>query len=150
MTGVYKKQNLNEYVINDISNTNIGIVEITENDILSAIKSLKAESSPGPDGIHPFFIKSCAMSLMDPLLIIYNRSLSTGIFPLIWKQSYITPIHKSGDKSVNYRPVTISCCLEKIFDNIIINKISSHVYTYIIPQQLLFIWICRRLLIKLI
>ena len=134
---VYKNQNLNDFNIDDISNKNIGSLVITETDVDCAIKSLKAEGSPGPDGIHPFFVKSCALSLIKPLLIIYNKSLATGTFPSSWNQSYITPIFKSGDKSKieNYRPVTISCCFERMFDNIIINKISSHIYTYIVPEQ---------------
>ena len=36
---------------------------------------------PGPDQLPPQFLRECAFSLSRPLWIIFNNSVSTGIFP---------------------------------------------------------------------
>lgn len=68
-----------------------------------------------------------------PLSLIYNKSLRSGIFPSCWKLAYITPIHKSGDKSLvqNYRPISklslFGKCLEALINKRLIQHISHSV-----------------------
>lgn len=44
-----------------------------------------------------------------PLTMLFNQSISTGIFPDIFNAGKITPEHKSGSKidKSNYRPISI-------------------------------------------
>jgi hypothetical protein len=57
------------------------------------------------------------------ILKLFNILLSSEIFPNIWNQGLITPIHKSGDKfdPNNYRGICINSNLGKILC-IIINS----------------------------
>jgi hypothetical protein len=61
---------------------------------------------------------------------IFNKSLSTGAFPLNWKTSDIIPIHKSGSKTV---VETIEVCISimsvfsKILDSIVSDVITNTV-----------------------
>lgn len=50
--------------------------------------------------------------LVNSLHLMLNKSLSTVYFPDIWKESFVTPIHKSDDKHdvTNYKD--ISKCLK--------------------------------------
>lgn len=47
-------------------------------DIRMAIQSLRAESAPGPDGVHPTVLKECVTDLAYPLFMIYQASLPQG------------------------------------------------------------------------
>lgn len=49
----------------------------------------------------------------------FNKSLSSGIFPAIWKH-YIMPILKSGDRSLitNYPPISKLSALPKLFEKL--------------------------------
>ena len=52
---------------------------------------------------------------------LFNKILSSGVFPKIWSEGLITPIHKSGNKTDpgNYRGICISSCLGKFFTSIL-------------------------------
>lgn len=65
--------------------------------IISAAKKLKSSLSAGPDGIPSILFCRCAVDLAEPLSAIFTRSLDEGVFPEVWKQSFMFPV-KNGDK----------------------------------------------------
>lgn len=71
------------------------------------------------------------------LWLIFNKSLVTGTFPNLWKVSIVTPIFKSGDKTLvsNYRPISKQNIMPKIFENIIASKLSALFKNIIINEQ---------------
>ncbi|XP_022181862.1 uncharacterized protein LOC111041765 [Myzus persicae] len=89
------------------------------------LSALNVRSGTGPDGITSSFLKACKSALIKPLFYLYNLSLSTGIFPDIWKKSFVTPI--SGDKSDvrNYRPISKLSVIPKLFEAIITKKLTA-------------------------
>ena len=58
-------------------------------------------------------------------------SLSKQSIPYEWKCHSITPIFKSGDKSLvkNYRPISLLCIISKILEHLIFSKISKFIIT---------------------
>jgi hypothetical protein len=83
--------------------------ETNYNDIEEIIRLIKPKAAHGYDGITANLIKASAPFISPPLAYIYNKSLSTGIFPSHVKYSEITPIHKKGDKTdmSNYGPISL-------------------------------------------
>ena len=100
-------------------------IEFSSSDIYQALSSLNPSKSMGPDGINPRVLKSCACALSDPLFHLFNCSLQSSTLPREWKLHRISPIFKSGDKSLvsNYRPISLLCIISKIFEQIIYDKI---------------------------
>jgi hypothetical protein len=111
--------------------------DISVEQIISKMKNLELGWTPGSDGIPSGFINLCADSLVFPLNIIFNKSLSTGAFPLHWKTEDIIPIHKSGSKTVveNYRGISIMSVFPKILDSIVSDVITNTVKNIIIDEQ---------------
>lgn len=101
------------------------------------LDSINVGSGTGPNGIPPLFLKSCNLAFVKPLHYLFNLSLSDGNFPSIWKKSYISPIHKSGDKNniKNYRPITKLSIIRKLFEAIINKKCTILLSNYISPFQ---------------
>ena len=88
---------------------------------------LKVDKSPGPDNIHPYFLKETANELAIPLNIIFNKSLESSEIPDEWKKGKITALFKKGSKKVasNYRPVSLTSIVYKCLEKIVRERIIS-------------------------
>jgi Reverse transcriptase (RNA-dependent DNA polymerase) len=118
--------------VSTISNCNISI-----SDIYTKLKQLDIRKGPGPDGIPASLLKECSFVLARPLFFIFQKSLTLGIFPDCWKVSFITPIHKSGDKKNvrNYRPVVALSVIPKLFECIVTDFLTARLGKSIIDEQ---------------
>ena len=101
---------------------------ITKDMVLEKLKKLKTNKSPGPDNIHPRVLNGAAKSLSIPLTIIFNTSIRTKTLPADWKHANISAIFKKGKKTLpqNYRPVSLTCIICKIMENLIRDAIIDH------------------------
>ncbi|KAL0820084.1 hypothetical protein ABMA28_006029 [Loxostege sticticalis] len=115
----------------------IGDIEIKDDCIFALLKSLDLTKRAGPDLMSPIFIVNCAKSLARPLAILFRRSVSEGTVPNLWKAAFITPIHKSGNKSEvkNYRPISKLCLFAKVFERIVYNQVYNTLSSLFIPEQ---------------
>ncbi|XP_061379603.1 uncharacterized protein LOC133319395 [Danaus plexippus] len=118
-------------------NTHLNNTHILESDIVKELKSLDIAKGTGPDDIPPLFIKRCAVSLAKPLYVIFNKSLSLGEFPSLWKKARVVPIFKSGDKNdiKNYRPICLLSVFSKIFESFISPLLTWHMKSTMIDNQ---------------
>jgi len=57
----------------------LSAIKITPATVLDKLQSLKSDKSPGPDGWPPAILKNCAKQLCVPLVILYNKSLKSGL-----------------------------------------------------------------------
>jgi len=99
---------------------------VDENTVFAYLKTLKVSYKGGSDGIPSVLMKTCADELSEPLSLIFNVSLSSGIFPALWKESYVIPLHKSGPKSNirNYRGIAKLSVIPKLFEHIISDQLN--------------------------
>ena len=88
--------------------------------VLKIIKSLRTKDSKGHDGISTKMLKSLAPVLLEPITLIINQSLATGIFPTDLKIAKVIPLHKkdSTEKLDNYRPVSLLTAMSKVFEKV--------------------------------
>lgn len=137
-SSVYGAQNNVTYTP-EFPHCNLSIFNITLSSdiVLKQLKHIDLSKGPGPDGIPPVFICLCASVLVKPLTIIYNMSLSSGVFPSLWKIAKITPVHKSGDRAdvTNYRPICILSWFAKIFESLVYTHLYSHFKHLLSPNQ---------------
>ena len=112
-------------------------MQIDEQELLSALCQLHENVKSGSDGVPPYFIKRLKCSLLKSPLILYNKSLSNGIFPDLWKSSFVFPIFKEGNRSdvSNYRPISILSTLAKIFESIMAKRMSEFFLRSLGPSQ---------------
>lgn len=102
---------------------------ITTKALNAIISCLKLRKTPGYDSITNEHIVHGGKSLVRCLVNLYNAIVSLGKIPLQWKQGLIVPLYKGGSKPKNvcdsYRPVALLPCLFKIFEKIILSRISE-------------------------
>ena len=102
--------------------------DFPDEDIISAASEIKEDSACGPDGIPAILLKNCIAELCIPIRIIWYESITSGIVPTFYKQSFITPLFKKGDrvKPTNYRPVSLTSHIVKIYERILRKVIVSY------------------------
>ena len=66
-------------------------------------------------------LKETIEQISKPLAHVFNMSLQEGIVPLEWKEENIIRLFKKGsrNKSVNYRPVSLTSVMCKVLETII-------------------------------
>ena len=65
--------------------------------VKKTIKELSSKNSSGHDKISTNFLKRIADIIAEPLKLIINQSLCTGIFPHRLKLAKVVPLFKKGD-----------------------------------------------------
>lgn len=110
---------------------------ISMDKIFQKLRKIDANKATGPDSIPPLFYKRCAISLTHPLYILFNRSLTTGIFPTNWKLAHVVPILKSGAAFdvQNYRPISKLDIIGKVFESIVTDELFNKFQHIISPSQ---------------
>jgi len=73
-------------------------------------------------------LKICAPYVLSPLTYIFNKALSTGIFPERLKFSEAIPLFKKGDitEFSNYRSISLLTSFSKIIEKIIYKSLYSY------------------------
>ena len=104
-------------------------------DVYKKLSALDASKGPAPDGIPPCLIKQCSFILARPLFFIFNESLA------LWKSSFITPILKSGDRTLvtSYSSISILSCIPKVFESLVCDFLTPILKNNLINQQYEFI-----------
>ena len=96
----------------------------TPAEFLAAASNLFPHIATGPDKVAYLMLKHLPRPCMVFLLHIFNLSWTSHSFPSIWKTSSIISIHNMGkplDSPASFRPVSITFCLSKLFERIILS-----------------------------
>jgi hypothetical protein len=114
--------------------------EITVDEILKAVHLLKNGKSASADLISNEMLKKAVPVLLKPLHKLFNFIFAKGKFPKIWNKSFLVLIHKKGNTfdPGNYRPISISSNLGKLFNKIIHGRLLKffNVNYLISPNQI--------------
>lgn len=125
-----KQQNITQEFETLKSNINFSVSgesnnEITCEEMIKAIKLLKNGKSASSDLISNEMLKNSTTALIKPLCKLFNLIFSHGIFPKSWNENYLVLLHKKGNRfdPNNYRGISISSNLGKLFNKIIYNRL---------------------------
>ena len=94
---------------------------ISDDKILHIIRSLNPNKAHGCDGISVRMIKICDFALLLPPRLIVELCVGQDVFPEVWNQANIVPIHKKGSKNLkqNYRPIPLPPIFDEILEKLI-------------------------------
>lgn len=98
-------------------------------EIYNQLICLDPRKSTGPDDIPISVLKETALWLAHPISRIINLCFENCICPDHFKLANVIPIFKMGDKSecCNYRPISITSCMAKIFERCLVNRMENFV-----------------------
>ena len=126
------------YNINiDFSNDPYNDFVIDHARVRKLLLKINTNKAQGPDKIHGKILKECALGLAYPISILFNASFKSSEIPNEWKSANVVPIHKKNCKNnvENYRPISLTCIIMKIFERIIRDELYSKCSHLIDPRQ---------------
>ena len=107
----------------DHPSDNFSFKFVTAGDITRIIKDLNNTKAEGVDNIPTDVWKKGVVVLASPIARLCNISLSSGVFPDLFKQALVHPVHKGSGKDHqdpgSYRPISILPSLSKILEVVV-------------------------------
>ena len=66
-------------------------------------------------------------SVLDFLVLVFNKLFETATFPVEWSKSIIVPIYKKGDANNpdNYRGIALTSVVSKVYTHILNRRLST-------------------------
>ena len=126
---VFTKENLNNIPDYTPHSVNICDIRVTPTAVQKKLSKLDPSKAQGPDKIPSRILKELSNELAQPISFLFNATLETGQLPEDWKKAEVIAIYKKkGKKSdpANYRPVSLTCILCKVLEDIIRDCIVDH------------------------
>ncbi|KAK3508174.1 hypothetical protein QTP70_015758 [Hemibagrus guttatus] len=112
---------------------------ISEDDVRQIFPKQKKRKAPGPDGVTPACLKTCADQLAFIFSQIFNRSLELCEVPTCFKRSTIIPIPKKPKITGlnDYRPVALTSVVIKSFERLVLAYLKNIAGPLLDPCSLL-------------
>ena len=97
-------------------------------DVLEIVKNLKNSKSTGLDNLDVWTLKLIIGDILPALTHVINLSLTSLVFPNVWKLAKIIPLLKKGDPLCpqNYRPVALLSILSKILERVVFQQVVEY------------------------
>ena len=104
------------------------LTSITLPELSKSIRKMSASRAVGLDEILLQAVRQCFPVIGPHLLRLINLSLTTKVFPDVWKTACVVPIPKSGDPTVpsNNRPISLLSVLSKILEKVVCCQLTSY------------------------
>ncbi len=97
-------------------------LKISKDDVRKVFRENKRRKAPGPDGVSPACLKTCADQLAPIFTQIFNRSLELCEVPSCFKCSTIVPVPKKPKITGlnDYRLVALTSVVMKSFERLVL------------------------------
>ena len=117
---------LNNYLSLILRNKNsIFLMATSTSEIVRMIDKLPNKKSSGYDKVDNILLKYIRNAVAAPLSMIFNESLSQGIFSTCMKLAEVVPLYKGKDRNEksNYRPISLLLTISKILEKIMYKRV---------------------------
>ena len=96
--------------------------------VYKKLKDINDREAAGLDKIPCKLLKIAAGIVAPSLTQIFNKIISTGVFPTDWKLAKVTQIFKKGkkDEMNNYRPISVIPVVAKIFEKLVFEQLYEY------------------------
>ena len=72
----------------------ITMVEVTQERVKHLLRAVDVRKVSGPDDVSPQVVRHCSNELAGPLTEVFTSCVQENIWPSIWKEARVVPVHK--------------------------------------------------------
>ena len=93
-------------------------------ELTTLIHNLPNKTSKGYDHISNVMLKTLHHSIVGPLTLIFNKSLTEGCFPDLMKYADVVPLYKAKEHYLtnNYRPISLLITISKLLEKVMYKR----------------------------
>ena len=98
------------------------MIPMTRYDIKDAINALSVTASPGSDGVPAVMLKKCRDFLLEPLYVLWTKSMCSGKVLENFKTAHVTRLLKPGcqkSKGTTYRSGSLTSHIDKTYERVV-------------------------------
>ena len=98
----------------------------------TATLSINDDKPSGKDNLDGKLLKMVASDVAGPVCHIFNASISSGVFPMGWKEAKVIPLPKNANENFsgkNSRPISLLPILSKLLERIVTDQIQCFFYS---------------------
>ena len=114
-------------------------IVIEFDNVTEELAKLNEFKSIGPDGIHPKILKALSSdtNFVNALVCLFKKCTDSEALPKVWKQATVSALYKSGSKKepLNYRPVSLTCIICKVYEQLVRSSLVEFLDEKITPYQ---------------
>ena len=133
LNSVNDSQSKEEFLSRLIHIPNTPVEKVTVAEFQMIVKKLANNKAVGLDGIPNEFYKYAPLNILTLISILFNSFLNHCFLPSILMNVLIVPLLKNKLKdpsdSSNYRPIAIATAASKIFESILLRRLSVYLST---------------------
>ena len=117
------------------------VVLISDEEIASALWSLKVFKAPGPDGLYAGFFQCFWLLVRESVRKEVKQIFTSQTMPEYLNRTLITPIPKCNtpESLSNYRPISLCNIVYKIVTKVIVARIHPMLSNLVSPYQMAFV-----------
>lgn len=106
----------------------VTMVEVTHQQVKRLLRGLDTQKATGPDDISPHLLKRCSQELAAPLTQVFTTCVRENVWPSVWKEARVVPVHKKSSRTdpKNYRPISLLSVVGKVFERVVAEVVCSH------------------------
>ena len=103
-------------------------IVVSEAEIIKACNDININKASSVHNLSSRIIKDAFLCVPNVITHLIQTSITTGLFPDMWKIANIVPLQKGGDKSnvTNLRPVSLLPLPSKIIERVIHDRVMFH------------------------
>ena len=103
-------------------------IDLTYENVSTALTKLKADKACGPDKVAPKLLKKAGHTVIPSLLSLFTSSASRNSVPEQWKRANVSSLYKKDDETdkSNYRPISLLCVPGKLMETCVASTITTH------------------------
>lgn len=105
--------------------------DITKYEVRAAMLQLRTTSAPGADQVTNKTLRNLDENSIQAITELFNKHWQEGTLPSEWTHAQVTFIPKPGKPLTlsNLRPISLTSCLGKLFEHVVLNRLHTHMQT---------------------
>ena len=103
--------------------------EVPDSQVITLIELMDPKKAKDEDGLPVQFFRACPSGMARLIVLLFNMSIRSAIFPVLWKRAIVTPVQNSLKSAAltNFRPISVLPVMSKLFERVVYDRLLAYI-----------------------